>query len=718
MKMHVVQTKNLDEKVRPTPEREHEETPREYLYCEGPACSYAWMQPPIPLREGQSVRQYRGKIPHIAFYCNKCYAALCSEEMEKCPIYLDNTINVAGLPRLRRLESYACLVNNCKTYFAAATFIVILLPLVALLHASSGGRRLLPKRVCELWSVVSKPRVVATFTFLGLNYLGIAMCFPFASQSVYWGLMELYNVLFAIVNLLNHTPLNGYVNVVDKMRQVRHPVFQMMMLFFRACTAGLAPCMGIVEPLALILSAPMHSLVYFAGSKAGIDVGNLRISDGDISLVPGAFVGYASLERIREVVGWRRFLMALGIVCSMTLNGLLLLSWVPGALPTVPFYVPGVTTLVGSPENALYTISGRMVPTTCVPATPGSVTGLWSLTIDPPPTTDRGLPLLSLRLFNATSVVPYTVTMAWSINLVNQSSTDIYFYPLADQGYFSLLGTFHGTCADVANFTLDTKTHYLTTSIQQYVSDQTISFPLVLFPLYLIAKQMAQCSIMAVSVGSVAARIWALWIKFTAITTDGLFPPFSGSAVAVNLAVREYLIGWMGLRKAVVCATKLLASYIKVFLSLALIQLAIAVGGLLVYALTDNGPMPTYLLLIIALVNALSTLVFLYPLSEAMELMASHGDMLRDVHLHLLLADKPVLKDDTVVHVLTAFIDVVDNHDDRIHFWHIDVSKDRLRDLIVTLASGLSFIASKSVKFAWSDANPFFVGTQTSIWSS
>ncbi|KDO31049.1 hypothetical protein SPRG_19577 [Saprolegnia parasitica CBS 223.65] len=693
-----------------------------HLYCEAPACSYAWAQDSIEDVENNAryVFVRIEGVPHVSYFCASCHAALTDDEKRNVPIFNDNLVNSVSLSRLERLDSYRVLLTNVKTYMLPLACIVLFLPILGPLLAFGGGRCRLPARLRELWPHLPKGHVGLTFFLLSTTYVGIALCFPFTSQCVFWGLLEGYSVLFSLVNILTHTNINGYVNVSDSLRRNRNPFIQLQYAMFRALCSGGVPVLGLLELLLLISAPPLATVVYSSSKRLTdpTDLNALSLLDSttqepiDPSFLPGVFVSRPIQRRIVGIMGWRRFTLLLGLVASVAINGLLTASWVGGVIPSFDFVVPGAYALVSSPANAMYGMSGELAARSCASTTIGLSTTssvVWNLGFEPAPTVDVGLPLVTLFFSNHESVpVPFTVETAWNIQLVNQSGSHATFYPLPKEAYFSLRANFDGDCTAVRALRPVATVYYATSSLQMYVAAQTLDVSMVFFPVFLLLKQIAQCGVFSICIGGLSGRIWALWIKFDSISSVGLYPHFGTTPLQVDLGCRTNLIAWMAVRRSVIGATHLFTSFVKPLLSLALVQLAIAFGGLLVYALTGTAPMPTYFLLVLAVVSSISTLVFLYPLSEAMEIQANHGDMLREVQLQHLLKKGANDTDDGVGDLLAVYVDIVDNHDDRITFWGTETSKEKLQGLVVTLASGLSFIGSKTVQYEWSTLNPYY----------
>ncbi|EQC26544.1 hypothetical protein SDRG_15636 [Saprolegnia diclina VS20] len=693
-----------------------------YLYCEGPACSYAWAQDAIENVETMHHVFIRvSGVLHVSYLCAGCHATLTDDEKRNVPLFNDNLVNTMSLARLKRLDSYHVLLTNVKTYLLPLAGIVLFLPILGPLLAF--GCRKLPARLLELWPHLPKRHVCLTFLLLSATYVGIALCFPFTSQCVFWALLEGYSVLFSLVNLLAHTTINGYVNASGSLDTNRNPLIKLQYAMFRIICSGGVPVVGLLELLVLISTPPLATVVYSSSKRLSdpTDLNALSLLDPttqepiDPSYLPGAFVSRPIQRRIVDIMGWRRFTLLLGLLASVAINGVLTASWVGGIFPSFDFIVPGAYALVSSPTNAMYGMSGELATRSCASTANGLSTttssAVWNLGFDPAPTVDIGLPLVILFFYNEQQEpVPFTIEAAWNIRLVNQSGNSAMFYPLANEAFFSLRADFDGDCTAVRALHPVATVYYGTSSLQMYVAAQTLDYAMVLFPLFLLFKQIAQCGVFSACIGGLSGRIWALWIKFDSISTVGLYPHFGNTPLPVDLTCRTNLVAWMAVRRSVIGATQVFTSFVKPMLSLALLQLAIAFGGLLVYALTGTGPMPTYFLLVLALVSSVSTLVFLYPLSEAMEIQASHGDMLREVQLQYLLKQGADKTDAGVGDLLSVYVDVIDNHDDRITFWGTETSKDKLQGLIVTLASGLSFIGSKTVQYEWSTLNPHYIG--------
>ncbi|KAF0713752.1 hypothetical protein As57867_004213, partial [Aphanomyces stellatus] len=172
---------------------------------------------------------------------------------------------------------------------------------------------------------------------------------------------------------------------------------------------------------------------------------------------------------------------------------------------------------------------------------------------------------------------------------------------------------------------------------------------------------------------------------------------------------RANLATWFKLRCAIASTTKLYAAFVQALMPLAMVQCAIAVGGLAVYCLTGNAPMPTYYLLLTALASSLSILIYLLPLSFVVSLQANHAVYLRQLRLKL-HSDKATTEiDPGLADYLGMLIEKIENDDDRIEYWGMELTTAKLVSLSVSLGSGVSFLLTKSVQFNWSDYNPCYI---------
>ncbi|EQC27117.1 hypothetical protein SDRG_15125 [Saprolegnia diclina VS20] len=167
----------------------------------------------------------------------------------------------------------------------------------------------------------------------------------------------------------------------------------------------------------------------------------------------------------------------------------------------------------------------------------------------------------------------------------------------------------------------------------------------------------------------------------------------------VNLSLHQNLDVWHQLRNRVFKVITFYTQFVSALMSIALVQLAVTVGGLVVYCL------PGYNLLILMLVGSLSTLVFLLPLAKALDIQANHESMLHALVLRLHHERGRRAKVDrlSMMACLSQLIPLVGLNDDRIRFWGIELSTARLVGLTFSIGSGLSVVFSRTVYHSWSE---------------
>ncbi|OQS03873.1 hypothetical protein THRCLA_03845 [Thraustotheca clavata] len=680
---------NSNDKIMVLPVDAPKKVKSQYWYCDASECCFQWDKEAI---DGDVciVRHPILQLPH--YFCKSCYDKYHAMLYLQRPYQLCNALNLCGVSRSDRLRSYELFIANGKKYFAPMLVIVLFLPLIAIIQSTPLRNRLI--KITKLWNHIPKGQTFLSFVSVYVNFLAIVSSYPFTSQVVFWALLELYTVIFVCLNILFRTPINNFVNVFDQFKTNRIEN-KLVIALYRGFGLHIIPGCGLLEIFQLIQTSANTCIVPSAAAKNSIDLNQLHFVDSKTKdPLPSSLLGGVFASR------------------SIAFNGAIMISWVTNVAPGVDFLFPSAYALISSPTNSFYNITGMAPSQLCNAASDSNGTqwtALWNMNIDPPPTATLGLPQLNLEFRLGTLLVPYTINSVWNINIVNQTGADVALNPIDGQSAFSFLGTFRNisSCSNVTDkLIIQTSISYPNPSIQQYIRTGTTHWSI--FTIYLCFKHWAQFVMLALALANLTTRLWRLWSHFDGITDIGLFESHTAdNSIKVDLGIFSNLRSWLQLRKAIVTASDQFAFFVQGIISLSLVQLAISFGGLVVYCLTGTAPMPTYFLLIIGLVMSLTTLIFLFPKSEAIQIQASHGDMLRQVLSEHLL-DKDLTTDSQLENYLKTFIEIIDNHDDRISFWGFEMSRERLQGLCVTLISGISFIASKTIQFSWSNTNTFY----------
>ncbi|EQC41176.1 hypothetical protein SDRG_01152 [Saprolegnia diclina VS20] len=674
---------------------ESDDTSRMRTYCASEHCASVWFQAPMPTnaavyyQHDYKVYDYLQLILHLfdpkpMHFCAKCHETLSPKEKAQCSGH-DGSWTIFGTSRVEKYDLYVSFVALSRRFAMPLLVSLVGFPLVALLQAL---RCPLPARITELYAHLPRFHAFLSWAYLWATYASIVFSLPFTAQVLFWGLLELYTVFLLVVGLAFATTL--------KQRGRYTARYQ---LFF-ALQAIVFPSACLLLPLNLILSIPNTHLLGLTTDLRTLELVDDHERPLEPSFLPKHFASTRLARSIRStLVKWAIRLVVL-VNCTMGLNLLLMLSWTTWVLPTTPILLPGFNTLVNSPDNVLYSVKGH-VTSSCTPgAMSQSVQGIWSFLLEPTPTTARGLPTLVLGFRTETNEpATFRLENAASLDVRGQESTSFSFVAKHGQAAFSFLGTFYNTtCGDVQALTPRLETVYADISLQHYLDLVHGARVVAPIPAFLLTKFLFQMCFIPQCVGTCTLVIWTLWRQFDALTPR------------ISLTRGRNVLAWFRLRCAVVATVKLYATFVQVLVSLAMIQFVVAVGGLAVYCLTGTAPMPTYYLLMAALAGSLSILLYLFPLSSVVSLQANHADTLR---MHLLqLQDARFLAEADEgrrIEYFKALIDKIDHHDDYIRYWGKRLSPDQLLGLSVTLASGISFVVTKSVQFSWSTLNPWYI---------
>ncbi|KDO22889.1 hypothetical protein SPRG_12026 [Saprolegnia parasitica CBS 223.65] len=299
----------------------------------------------------------------------------------------------------------------------------------------------------------------------------------------------------------------------------------------------------------------------------------------------------------------------------VAVNIWLMLSWVTHAWPSRNFGIP-IETLIQLPANVRYNVVGTMTDI-CQPNDDGTFRAVWNLALTPTPSVMNGLPTIELsfatRLLDPVYFTDLAVGTLW---LVAQDTYSMAVRPAVNQHIMTIQASFGNvsSCDDVANLLVLHSTTYSQKSLQ----DRLEAAPrgLALLPTFLLAKYCFQMLVVAGIVGYSSLQILSLWLQFDALTKK------------VDLTLHQNLDVWYRLRNRVFKVVTFYTQFVTSLMSIALVQLTVAISGLVIYCLSGVAPLPGYYLLILTMVGSLSTLVFLLPLANALDIQASHEAML------------------------------------------------------------------------------------------
>ncbi|OQS07418.1 hypothetical protein THRCLA_00555 [Thraustotheca clavata] len=237
------------------------------------------------------------------------------------------------------------------------------------------------------------------------------------------------------------------------------------------------------------------------------------------------------------------------------------------------FAFPSAYELISSTLNPKYNITGYAPEQMCqtVPGTNGTQwRALLNMIIDSMPTTALGIPQLTLELYSNSTPLTYVIDNARNINIVKQNGDNVTLIPIDGQSMFSFLATFHNVsnCSTITdNLTIQRNISYPNLSIQQHLHMKTdLSSNM---PKYVLSSVIF--SIILVHYGIYGCTLMGL----------------------------QKLV-FAQLRNAILTTSQELTYFIKIIISLSLLQFAISFGGLLYYCIMRTAPMPTYFLLMIA----------------------------------------------------------------------------------------------------------------------
>ncbi|EQC27118.1 hypothetical protein SDRG_15126 [Saprolegnia diclina VS20] len=682
----------VDEDTRPLPTGR----PRQ-IFCNETPCDLVWERKSI---EGTVYILLRPGAPDFTV-CASCFAA-CKHTYEAPDAF--TTKAASEFPPLTetsrmRLQGYQNVVHRWRNDGPWIVGILILspvaMPLLGVLSAcnvSSASLHWVLGRPLAIWRGLDK---VALFVFgiylSGVLVLLILTC-PFRSQIVFWGLLEIYTLVFFVMYLID-------------------PPTDCESLF----EALLSPLFAIHNMLRRLSRASSHALlVHFAAEAAEIDVTTLRFIAADGTPVPSAHVAAAfeadSIAQYeRQRLSSPLHYVLLFICVTIFLNEILVVSWPGGAMP-ISVLLPGVNGLVTSPKDTMYAVMFSVPACTNVSAT--TVDALINLWVDPVP---RGSPHITFGFTSNSSIATFNTTFElvslWDVNIQQVRARNVTIALDDMQSALTLRARFPMTCNDVLELDLNWHVAFESVSLSAFTNYLgAVYAPVGILQLILAVKYLMQLASITMLLFASSCKIWSLWLRFDTISAFGLDLPLKGRTV-IALTEGENVHAWFTLRNGVRAATALIADFTSVFICGALLQFACTAAGILVYCISGSAPLPTYFLLLIGLFGSLSTLTMLVPLAAALDIQGKHSGMLRTHLLELeFQRQKAVQSGDATgfparIAMFETIIDAIEHHDDRLSFFGIEISLARLATLGATLASLLSFVAFRVVPITWSNLN-------------
>ncbi|KDO24971.1 hypothetical protein SPRG_09702 [Saprolegnia parasitica CBS 223.65] len=305
----------------------------------------------------------------------------------------------------------------------------------------------------------------------------------------------------------------------------------------------------------------------------------------------------------------------------------------------------------------------------------------------------------------------FTLVASWHIDVKHTNPRNVTIGLNDEQSALSFRVRFPMTCSDVRWLSLRYVIAFESVSLSAFTDYLQNRKPLPGWLQGALAlKYLIQLTYLTMLLMASAFNIWSLWLRFNSITEFGIILPQKGR-MAIALTDGENLHAWYTLRNGVRAATAFLTEWTTAFVRGALLQFACTATGILVYCIAGAAPLPTYFLLLIGLFGSLSTLTMLVPLAAALDIQHKHGPMLRKQLLELDFARRKALLQgdasgfDERIAMFESIIDAIENHDDRLTYFGIEISLARLATLGATLLSLLSFVAFRAVPITWSTLN-------------
>ncbi|KDO24972.1 hypothetical protein SPRG_09703 [Saprolegnia parasitica CBS 223.65] len=566
-------------------------------------------------------------------------------------------------------------------------------------------------RLHWIMAAVSHLQCAFCCAYIWFIFVAINQSCEYAAQAWFWVLLEVYTLYFLLLNVIyvatpimpakptRHVTTNRPLSVGNTphvavqqpltSRASPHDDNNALVRVLQAVALTVVPVAGLTLVEYLLASLPNTYLI----AKVGDDVEALVFTGADGQPLPEDTAPSVFATRVNSHWLLRAYRAGLIIITVVVvgLNIWLMLSWVTHAWPSRKFGIP-IETLIQLPANVAYNVAGTMTDI-CHPNDDGTFRAVWNLALTPTPSVLNGLPTMNVGFVKNRDLVYFTDLAVGTLWLVAQDTYSMTVRPAVNQQNVTIRASFGNvsSCDDVAKLHILCLMTYTDKSLRKRLA--TAAPGLTLLPTLLLAKYCFQMLVVAGIVGYASLQILALWLQFDALT------------VTVDLTLHQNLDVWYRLRNHVFKVVTFYTEFVTTLMSIALVQLTVAISGLVIYCLSGVAPLPGYYLLILTMVGSLSTLAFLLPLAKALDIQASHEAKLHALLLQLHHERERRSKVDrlSLMACLSRLIQLVGPNDDRICFWGVELSMARLIGLTISIGSGLSVVFSRTVNHSWSE---------------
>ncbi|KDO22891.1 hypothetical protein SPRG_12028 [Saprolegnia parasitica CBS 223.65] len=604
------------------------------VYCQGGDCRKQWHQDALDPTTTTSVKN------STDVYSPSCFSQL-EGNPSPSPVRWPWIMSSFKYPtRDASLDKYKAIMKDSREHLGLLCFVVIFWPLTGGYFYLKLRGKPLPEATYDLglkdhlhWimAAVSHLQCSCCCAYTWFILVAIIQSCKYGAQVWFWALLEVYTVYFLLLNIMYvAAPIITVKPVLDiksncppVSSKAAPPTAVQQPLASRASphddnNALVLPVAGLGCVEYLLASLPNTYLI----AKVGEDVEALVFTGADGQALPVDTAPSAFATRVNTIdprVCLYRACLSITTVVVVGLNIWLMLSWVTHAWPSQDFGIP-IDSLIQLPANVHYNVAGTMTDI-CQPNDDGTFRAVWNLALTPTPSIMNGLPTIELsfatRLLDP---VYFTDLAVGTLRLVTQDTYSMTVRPAVNQQNVTIRASFGNvsSCDDIATLLVLHSTTYSQKSLQ----DRLEAAPrgLALLPTLLLVKYCFQMLVVAGIVGYSSLQILSLWLQFDALTKK------------VDLTLHQNLDVWHRLRHRVFKVVTFYTEFVTALMSIALAQLAVAFGGLVIYCLSGVAPLPGYYLLILTMVGSLSTLAFLLPLAKALDIQASH-----EAKLHALL---------------------------------------------------------------------------------
>ncbi|KDO22893.1 hypothetical protein SPRG_12030 [Saprolegnia parasitica CBS 223.65] len=660
------------------------------VYCQGESCKKQWHQVALDVT---SALRVKGKL-----YCASCFATLDGNPAASPVRRLSKIKSFKHSDRDAKLDKYDAIMKDSAEYLVYLCVLVVFWPLPWMYYHRWLKRRPLPEatnlprwrdRLHWVMAAVSHPQCFFSCVYIWFVYVAIALNCKYAAQTWFWALLEVYTVYFLLLNIIYAaSPMRKSAAVPSRrlsdprqrrpsLRQPLTPGFALKRRnwweqLFWGIVLTIMPICGVGYAEHLYASLPNTFLI----AKVGDDVNSLVFLDTDgqpfaDDPAPTVFASRVG-KRFKLYLVHTALWVAINLV--VVFNGILLHSWVTQVAPSTPFLIP-LSSVLQIPANVNYTVHGTLSDI-CDVNDDGSIRAVWNLVLAPKTSYMNGLPIIEVGFADPfTNEKVYLEALSvGTLDVVTVNADSVSFQPPVMTSKVTLRARFfnRSSCDDVGRLRLLHTSTYARMSIKDQFGGTERSG----LPFCLLIKYCVQMYVVAGIVGYSSLQIWSLWLQFDSLTakddTDGKKRAPTAQAEVkkktVDLTLHENLNVWYNLRCRVLKVVAVYTQFVTALMSIALVQLAVAVGGLVVYCISGVAPLPGYYLLILTLLGSLSTLVFLLPLAKALDIQASHEAKLHALLLQLHHERERRSKVDrlSLMACLSRLIQLVGPNDDRI----------------------------------------------------